>query len=374
MVHTLAQIQIGQGLTIKRINQVEPDITKDDITAVNEYMLSGGWITENDLTRELEGKIKDFVDRKYALAVPNGTIAIYLALLGLGIGKGKRVAVPNITMIATINAVIWAGAEPVIVDVDNNFCLSIEKLKDLKNIDAVIFVPLNGRTGSGIEIEEWCSEKGVVLIEDSAHALGSQYSIQRMCGKLGDASIFSFTPHKIITMGQGGIVLTDSDEVIEKIEDLKTFNRKKDASDWHKGYGLNFKLTDLQSALGISQFSRLLSYIENKRELLKVYNSNISEKIGEIKKFKSFETPWFFDLYLEDKTKRDKVASHLKKYGISTRNSYPPLSYQEHLVTIEKTELDFSEKEGEKILWLPSSNSLKEEDVMSITEYINSGF
>ena len=90
MVHTLAQIQIGQGLTIKRINQVEPDITKDDITAVNEYMLSGGWITENDLTRELEGKIKDFVDRKYALAVPNGTIAIYLALLGLGIGKGKR--------------------------------------------------------------------------------------------------------------------------------------------------------------------------------------------------------------------------------------------------------------------------------------------
>ena len=183
MVHTLAQIQIGQGLTIKRINQVEPDITKDDITAVNEYMLSGGWITENDLTRELEGKIKDFVDRKYALAVPNGTIAIYLALLGLGIGKGKRVAVPNITMIATINAVIWAGAEPVIVDVDNNFCLSIEKLKDLKNIDAVIFVPLNGRTGSGIEIEEWCGEKGVVLIEDSAHALGSQYSIQRMCGK-----------------------------------------------------------------------------------------------------------------------------------------------------------------------------------------------
>ena len=104
------------------INQVEPNISSEDIESVSQYIQSGSWITEHKLTKELEDKVASYVDRKYAVAVPNGTIAIYLALIASGIREGHKVAVPNITMIATINAIIWAGAEPVIVDVDNTLC------------------------------------------------------------------------------------------------------------------------------------------------------------------------------------------------------------------------------------------------------------
>ena len=139
-----------------KYNQVEPFIDKEDIKSVSSYLNSGGWITEHRVTKELEDKIKNFVDRKYCLSVPNGTIAIYLSLLAAGIGKGNRVAIPNLTMIATINAVIWAGAKPVLVDVDEDLCMSYDKLLTKKNIDAIIFVPLNGRTGDGKKIYSWC--------------------------------------------------------------------------------------------------------------------------------------------------------------------------------------------------------------------------
>ena len=178
------------------INQVEPNISSEDMESVSRYMQSGSWITEHKLTKDLEDKVATYVDRKYAVAVPNGTIAIYLALIASGIKEGHKVAVPNITMIATINAIIWAGAEPVIVDVDNTLCMSLDSLKKVHEVNAVIFVPLNGRVGSGLEIQEYCKDKDIVLIEDSAHALGSSYLNQK-CGSLGSLSVFSFTPHKI---------------------------------------------------------------------------------------------------------------------------------------------------------------------------------
>ena len=247
---------------LKRINQVEPNITSVDINKINEYLDSGGWITEHNVTRNLEDRISSLLNRKYAVAVPNGTIAIYLSLLSAGIEKGSRVAVPNITMIATINAVLWAGATPVLIDVDETLSMSLESLKEIDNLNALIFVPLNGRSGQGIEIDQYCDENKILMIEDSAHALGSNYE-NISCGSIGKLSILSFTPHKIITMGQGGMVLLDDDEIYENLIDLKTFNREKDKSDWHKGFGLNFKITDLQ-ALGLSQFDRLNEFINIK--------------------------------------------------------------------------------------------------------------
>ena len=183
----------------EKINQVEPNISENDIQRVNDYMSSGAWITEHALTTELEEKIADFVGRKYAVAVPNGTIAIYLSLLAAGLTEGKRVAVPNITMIATINAILWAGAEPVIIDLNERLCMSLKSLQTVDKLDGVIYVPLNGRTEDGIAIENYCNDKNIILIEDSAHSLGSKYQ-DKMCGSLGSMSVLSFTPHKIITM------------------------------------------------------------------------------------------------------------------------------------------------------------------------------
>ena len=353
----------------EKINQVEPEITSEDIEEVSEYLNSGGWITEHKITRSFEEKISEIVNRKYSVAVPNGTIAIYLSLIANGITKGKRVAVPNITMIATINAVIWADAIPVLIDVDSNLTMSLTSLKKHKNLDAVIFVPLNGRTGDGLEIEKYCAENQIFLIEDSAHALGSHYQ-DKYCGGLGDSSVFSFTPHKIITMGQGGMVLTDNLETYEKLIKLKTFNRAKDKSDWHEGFGLNFKITDLQSALGLSQLSRLDSLIQKKKNIFQYFYENL-ERV-EMINFKEYETPWFIDIILSTEDERNKLANHLKENFIETRYCYPPLSLQEYLIDSEHEDLQHSEDIAQRTLWLPSSTKLGEKELEKISNTLNS--
>ena len=348
----------------RKINQVEPNISEEDIRKVNDYMSSGAWITEHTLTKELEKKIADFVDRKYAVAVPNGTIAIYLSLLAAGLTKGKRVAVPNITMIATINAILWAGAEPVIIDLNERLCMSLKSLQTVEKLDGVIYVPLNGRTEDGIAIEEYCNEKDIILIEDSAHALGSQYQ-NKMCGSLGSMSVFSFTPHKIITMGQGGLVLTDEDNLYEYLIELKTFNRSKDKSDWHDGFGLNFKITDLQSALGLSQFEKIDEFIKIKKEMFQLYTNKITSY--KFINFFDYETPWFVDLICESERDRDNLKDLLEREDILTRESYPALSKQSFLQSVEKTNLKLSENISENILWLPSSTNLTKNQLEKVS-------
>lgn len=351
-------------------SQVEPDIDQDDIEKVVDYLNSGGWITEHSETRELENNLKSFVGRNHAAAVPNGTIAIYLSLLALGL-EGKKIAVPNITMIATINAIIWANSTPVLIDVNENMCMSLEKLQLHKDVDAVIYVPLNGRTSEGLDIQDWCYKNKVKLIEDSAHALGSSYG-KISCGNLGDASVLSFTPHKIITMGQGGMVLSNNNLIHDFINDIKTFNRSKDAEDWHKGFGLNFKITDLQAALGLAQYKKLEKYIANKKRNHKLYEKYITNKNIEVLNFKDYEVPWFFDVKIESEDYKKYLTSELKKRGVQTRNLYPALSKQDYLMKFNHGNLDYSENNYNKIIWLPSSNSLKEEDIIQISELINS--
>ena len=353
---------------LKKINQVEPNILDDDISSVTQYISSGSWITEHNTTREFENKISKFVGRQHAVAVPNGTIALYLSLLASGMSKGKRIAVPNMTMVATINAILWADCEPVLIDVNDRLCMSIDSLKSVKNLDGVIYVPLNGRTEEGLEIQEYCEDNEIVLIEDSAHALGSTYKSQN-CGHLGNASVFSFTPHKIITMGQGGMVLIDDKELFEYLENIKTFNRSKDKSDWHEGFGLNFKITDLQASLGISQFNKLEGFIRQKKEILKLYKHYLNENL--FINFYDFETPWFFDIVCESINIKNDLSNYLRQHDIETRDSYPPLSKQKFLKLVEKADLTFSESIAERILWLPSSTNLTQSDVKRISEKIN---
>ncbi len=370
MVHILVLKKTEQGLILDRIFQVEPSISSDDIEAVNNYISSGSWITEHKLTEDLENQIKQYLDREYAVAVPNGTIAIYLSLLAAGVKEDMKVVVPNLTMIATINAVLWAKAEPILVDVDENLCLSYEELMKIdEEFDCLIFVPLNGRTGDGEKIQKWCSENNIIFIEDSAHALGSSYKLNK-CGSIGDLSIISFTPHKIITMGQGGMVFTNDRNFYEYLISIKTFNRSKDKSDWHEGFGLNFKITDLQSSLGLSQFSKLDQFISKKMHILNFYQNNISSDKIKLKTFQEAELPWFFDIELETSEEKEKLKNYLDKNNIETRDCYPALSSQNYLNNYKTNELSFSEDICNKILWLPSGNNLNDEQLSYICEIL----
>ncbi len=352
------------------IFQVEPQVTKSDIKAVSDYMNSGGWLTEHKLTNEFENKISNYLGRKYASAVPNGTIAIYLSLMSLGIKKGDKVAVPNITMIATINAILWIGAKPVLIDVDEDFCMSINHLKKIRNLKAVIFVPLNGRIGNGELIEKWCKKNQIKLIEDSAHSLGTKYK-NFNAGNLGDLSVLSFTPHKIITTGQGGMILTNNQKLANNITKLKSFNRRAGKSDWHDGFGLNFKFTDLQAALGLSQLARLKENIKTKRKIYQYYKKHIDNEFFAIKEFEDNEVPWFFDVLTKNFNVRNRLYEYLIKNNIETRFSYPALSKQKFLKEYKNNNLDFSESTHNKILWLPSSLGLKTNELKIICDKLN---
>jgi len=355
----------------KFIPQVAPDVSSIDIKSVTDYMQSGGWLTEHKVTKDFEDMIANFVGRKQATAVPNGTIAIYLGLLSAGIGKGDKVAVPNITMIATINAILWAKATPVIIDVDESLCMSLSQLIKVKNLKGVIYVPLNGRTKNGLQIMQWCKKNNIVLIEDSAHALGSKYNNKINCGGLGDISIFSFTPHKIITTGQGGMVLTNKKKYYEYLQQIKSFNRRKDKLDWHKDFGLNFKFTDLQASLGISQFKRIQQIIEKKLEIYRTYKDNIKSDFFKLGNFDNGEVPWFFEVKSKSKKNIIDLHNNLKNNHIESRFLYPAISKQGYLKNIQKTDVTYSENIFDKILWIPSSTSLIEAEQKKVIKIIN---
>lgn len=356
---------------MKRINQVEPYIQEIDREKIINFLNTDTWITEHTVTKEFEQKMSEKTNRKYCIALPNGTIAIYLALISAGITQGMRVAIPNLTMIATINAVLWAGAEPILVDVDESLCMSLESLKSTSNLDAVIYVPLNGKSSNGIKIEEFCRNLSILLIEDSAHALGSNYENKNCCS-LGDLSILSFTPHKIITTGQGGMVLTDNEKYYEAIFKLKTFNRQKDKLDWHEGFGLNFKFTDIQAVLGLSQLQSLEERIIRKKEIYHFYKQLINKKGLKLQVFDEIETPWFYTLELENLFQKEKLIDLLTKNNVETRQFYPALSMQKYLKNTEKVDLSYSESIFERLLWLPSSLNLSNQDIEFISNLLNS--
>jgi perosamine synthetase len=354
------------------INQVEPFITDADRTAVTEYMSSGGWLTEHRHTREFEEQLAAFVGAKYASVVPNGTVGLYLALRSLGIGPGQWVGVPAYTMAATINAVLWAGAEPIIADVNPaNGCMDIDRLVGVP-VNAILYVQINGRSDSMDKLLQRRKDRGTLLIEDSCQALGSMHQGKCM-GTFGDVGVYSFSPHKIITTGQGGAIVTNNEEVYNNIKRLRDFGRDKAGVDWHVDLGFNFKYTDLQAVIGKSQLSAISSRIEKKKAIFNKFYSEIPRHFS-IPPLQEGNVPWFVDLLCVDQQTRDALALFLKGSGIGTRPFYPPLLDQPYLI---KAGFDDSccapeaKRFAYRGLWLPSSLSLTDQQIDYILDKLH---
>jgi len=352
------------------INQVEPYITEKEIQAVDEYMRSGGWITEFEKTTLFERMIAEFLGVKYAVVVPNGTIGLYLALLAAGIGRGDSVIVPDYTMIASPNSVIWANAEVLLCDTEREtLCLDIEKVKPRKDTRALMYVSINGRCGDMDEIVDYCKDHGLILIEDACQSFGSKWK-GRYMGTFGDIGIFSFSPHKIITTGQGGAIVTNNEEYYSKVKKLKDFSRVKPGVDIHTGIGYNFKFTDLQAVLGIEQLKSIDFRIQKKREIYKEYMNILSERRGHFSFLPidlSQVVPWFVDVICG--VPRDTVIKALTDNRIGSRPFYPPIHSQEPYRRYGGS-FPVTEELASKGLWLPSSLSLNHEDIQRIKDVL----
>ena len=256
---------------MKKINQIEPVISLNDKLAINKYLKSGGWITENKISKSSKN-FSDLLGAKYSILHPNGTLTLLSIMLALGLKKNDEVILPNYTMVATANAVILAGAKPILCDIsDENLCLDPNKLtnKINKNTKAVIYVTLNGRSGFIRQIQKICKKKKLHLIEDSAHSIGS-YLNKKHHGTFGIASSFSLSMPKLITTGQGGFVVTNNKSLANKVNEIKNFGRRSDGNDIYFSIGYNFKFTDLQSSLGISQLQNIKQRIKKDRYFITI--------------------------------------------------------------------------------------------------------
>ena len=346
---------------MKVFPQIEPLLGSEEREEVLT-VLNSGFITEGKKTREFETEVARFLGAQYAIAVNNATVGLAIALMALGIGPTDEVLVPDFTFIATANAVALIGATPVFVDVDpRTFVIDLEDAcrRVTKQSRAIVPVHLNGRSPDMGSLESFAAEHGLRSVEDAAQALGSRHA-GRYLGTLGDAGVYSFGTTKIITTGQGGIIVTQSTKIYEACVRLKDHGRPSRSSEVHETFGFNSKFTDLQAALGLAQLRKLPNRIEQKRKLYQWYRDELASLPGiEFPPIDLSETvPWFVDILCAD---RAALELHLKSAGIGTRRFYLPQHSQPCFMS--SGSYPNTESISRAGLWLPSSARLTGDDV-----------
>ena len=304
---------------------------------------------EFKITEKVEKSIAEFLGMAHCVMVSSGTAAIFLALRALGV---KKVAVPALTMIATATAAELAGCE--ISFVSNN--------EIPKGVDAYVHVSFNGRD-SGIE-DVVKSNPNIHIIEDACQAFGSKHN-GKYIGTFGKVGCFSFSPHKILSAGNGGCIVTNDEGIAREVRKLKNFGREFGGGDQHDSIGYNFKFTDIQAEFMLNQLSEIESRLKRKVEIYKKYYDSLS---GIMRPHKG--VPWFVDAYVDD---RDELASYLAEKGIGTRKMYPLLTNQKpfsHYKINGDSSQDVSY--SNRGLWLPSSLKLTDDDIEYVIEAIQS--
>ena len=335
-------------------------------------MDEGGWITEFKRTQEFEKQIADYTGAKHCIVVNNGTVSLTLGAMAVGIVAGDEVIVPNFTMIATPNSVKMFGAIPVFVDVEkDSLCLDLEKVKRAitPKTKAIMLVSANGRYPStGIAaFVELAKQHNLILIEDSAQALGSFYPDGRHIGTVGTVGSFSFSAPKIITTGQGGALVTNDDEVAAKIRRLKDFGRSGGGNDIHDSIGYNFKFTELQACIGVEQMKKLKFRVDRKKAIYAQYQKEL-QSLAQVSFFKQdleHTTPWFIDVLVEQ---RESLQKFLKDANVGSRVMYPSINKQKAYAVPGEHEI--SNLVAERGLWLPSASQLKNEEITHICSSI----
>jgi len=359
----------------KHIKLFEPVIDSDDVEAVVN-VLKSGWLAHGPVVEAFEEEFAKYVGVEYAATVSNGTMALALALKALGVGIGDKVLVPDYTFIASATSAMLIGASPIFIDVDyKSFNISIEDvLKKVEEIDvkAIVAVHLFGHPADIKALRDIASDKRIILVEDAAQAHGAE-AWGKKVGSFGDAAIFSFYATKNMTMGEGGIVVSDNKAVIEKVRLLR--NHGQIARYVHDELGWNFRVTSIQAALGRTQLKKLDKLNELRRQNANML-SNLLNGIENIEL--PYEAPWAKHVYhlytikLGSRKIRDCIFNCMNSRNIEVGIHYPiPLHKQPVFQKLGYKECCPSATLlSERELSLPVHPKLCEEDL----KYIASSF
>lgn len=320
-------------------------IDEDDIQAVVD-VLRGDFLTTGPFVKEFENAVCEYTGAKYAVAIANGTAALHAACFAAGIGPGDEVITTPITFAASANCVLYCGGTPVFADI-NPITYNIDpgdiKRKITNKTKAIIPVHFTGQPCEMEEIHAIAKEYGLIVIEDAAHALGADYKGKKI-GSMSDMTTFSFHPVKHITTGEGGMIMTNDNKLYERLvlfrshgitrnEDLMT----KNEGGWYYeqlDLGFNYRITDIQCALGISQLKKLDCFVERRRELVKRYNESFAGIDGIICPQQADGCNNSWHLYVVQVKNRKEVYDKLRVAGIFANVHYIPVYkhpyYQNH--------------------------------------------
>lgn len=352
----------------KRFPVYEPVLGQEELDLLQDCIRTG-WISSlGKHIHAFEKTFAKFCGCSYAAATSNGTTALHLALIALGIGKGDEVIIPSLTFVATANSVTYAGAKVVLADVsEETWTLDLDKLESLitPRTRAIIAVHLYGHPCDMDRLLEIARGKGIKVIEDAAEAHGSKYKGETV-GALGHAGCFSFYGNKVVTTGEGGMVVTNNAEVDARVRFLRDHSMDPKRRYYHPEVGYNYRMTNMQAAVGRAQMKRIAGIIAAKRRVAKMYSERLHEIEGIVlppEKPWAKSVYWLYTIVLDHSfgLASTELADKLKLDGIETRRVFVPM----HLLPMYATRKRFpvSEKVSQNGLSLPSSPTLTEDDI-----------
>lgn len=377
----------GKAVRDSYLSYGKQTIDKSDIDAVVE-VLKGDYLTTGPYIREFEEKVANYVGVKYAVAVSNGTAALHMACYAADIGEGDEVIVTPMTFAASANCVLYQGATPVFADIDPityNIDPDEIKKKITDKTKAIIPVDFTGQSVEMDRIKKIADEHDLIVIEDAAHALGSEYNKQKI-GFLADLTMFSFHPVKPITTAEGGMITTNNKEMYEKMMLFRTHGITRDSESIEKNdepwyyeqqiLGYNYRITDLQCALGISQMDKLDDFIKRRREIVSKYNEAFKDlkEISIPYEAEYSNSGWhlyIIKLDLESLvTSRKEIFRALQGENIGVNVHYIPVYYHPYYRELgyDKGICPVAEEIYNQIITIPLFPSMTDKDVQDVID------
>lgn len=361
------------------------DIGEEEIEAVTKVLRSK-WLSMGAVTEEFERKFADYLGVKYAFAVSNCTAALHIAHTVLGAADGDDVICPSLTFVATANSILYAGANPVFADIKSENDLNINpadiERKITPQTKGLTVMHYGGYSCDMDEIMALAKRKGLYVVEDAAHAPGAEYKGQKL-GTIGDVGCFSFFSNKNMATGEGGMIVTNRDDLAPQIKAMRSHGMSSLTWERHKGHsfsydvtmqGYNYRINEIASALGIIQLSKLDKNNLKRAKLTAIYR----EKLKDVKvslpfdSFSSVSSHHLFVIILPESTDRDLFMGKMKDCGIQSSVHYPPI----HTFTLYKerygdeTFLEGTEKVANRLITLPLFPGMKEGDVEVVVDSV----
>ena len=380
-----------------KISIHEPSFIGNEKKYLKECITEGWVSTSGSFINRFENKIIKFLNIKYCLALNSCSSALHLAILALGIKKNEEIIVPTITFISPINAILYNNSIPVFMDCSSDFNIDIKKTIDfinnetkmiLKNkekitinkktnrkIAAIIIVHTFGNAAAVHKLVKLCKLRKIRIIEDAAESLGTNIKYQNKIshtGTFGDIGCISFNGNKIITSGGGGALVTNNYNLFKKVKHISAQSKIDPINYVHDQIGYNYRISNLQAALGLAQFEKINIYLNKKKKILNFYNHSLkNEKNFNIMSSNEFSISnnWINILRINNiKIKKETIFNKFKKNNIETRSVWFPNHLQQHLKKFQKYKITNSYKLFNNSICLPSSFRLNNKELKKIID------